>query len=70
LGVLPLFLATGAGSASQRAIGTGVIGGMLTGTVLAVIFVPVFFVVVRKIFKGSERQRLHDAEQASSHGVQ
>jgi multidrug efflux pump len=69
LGVLPLFLATGAGSASQRAIGTGVIGGMLTGTVLAVIFVPVFFVVVRKIFKGSERQRLHDAEQASSHGV-
>ncbi|MBC7857232.1 MAG: efflux RND transporter permease subunit [Burkholderiaceae bacterium] len=57
LGVLPLVVATGAGSASQRAIGTGVMGGMITATVLAVFFVPVFFVVVRKIFKGSERQR-------------
>lgn len=56
LGVLPLAVASGAGSASQRAIGTGVIGGMLTGTVLAVVFVPVFFVVVRSLFKGSERQ--------------
>ncbi|UJW83172.1 efflux RND transporter permease subunit [Hydrogenophaga sp. SL48] len=69
LGVLPLFLASGAGSASQRAIGTGVIGGMLTGTVLAVVFVPIFFVVVRSFFKGSERQRHHDAEQAAHHGV-
>jgi multidrug efflux pump len=69
LGVLPLFLASGAGSASQRAIGTGVVGGMLTGTVLAVVFVPVFFVVVRKLFKGSERQHRHDAEQAAHHGV-
>ncbi len=57
LGVLPLALATGAGSASQRAIGTGVLGGMITGTGLAVFFVPIFFVVVRGFFKGSERQR-------------
>jgi multidrug efflux pump len=57
LGVLPLVLASGAGSASQRAIGTGVIGGMVTATLLAVLFVPVFFVVVRKLFHGSERQR-------------
>ena len=57
LGVLPLVLASGAGSASQRAIGTGVMGGMITATVLAVFFVPVFFVVIRRIFKGSERQR-------------
>jgi multidrug efflux pump len=57
LGVLPLVVASGAGSASQRAIGTGVMGGMITATVLAVFLVPVFFVVVRKIFKGSERQR-------------
>ena len=57
LGVLPLAIATGAGSASQRAIGTGVLGGMLTGTGLAVFFVPIFFVVVRGFFKGSERQR-------------
>jgi multidrug efflux pump len=63
LGVVPLFIASGAGSASQRAIGTGVIGGMLTAVVLAVFFVPLFFVVVRKVFKGSERQRrLHAHE--------
>jgi multidrug efflux pump len=65
LGVLPLFLASGAGSASQRAIGTGVIGGMITAVVLAVFFVPVFFVVVRRFFKGSERQRrlqMHETE--------
>jgi multidrug efflux pump len=61
LGVLPLVLASGAGSASQRAIGTGVMGGMISATALAVFFVPIFFVVVRRIFKGSERQRRHDA---------
>jgi multidrug efflux pump len=57
LGVLPLAIASGAGSAGQRAIGTGVLGGMITATLLAVLFVPIFFVVVRRIFKGSERQR-------------
>ncbi len=57
LGVLPLVLASGAGSASQHSIGTGVLGGMISATTLAVFFVPVFFVVVRSIFKGSERQR-------------
>jgi multidrug efflux pump len=57
LGVVPLAIATGAGSASQRAIGTGVMGGMIAATVLAVFLVPVFFVVVRRIFTGSERQR-------------
>ncbi|MFT4191935.1 MAG: efflux RND transporter permease subunit [Comamonas sp.] len=67
LGVLPLAIATGASSASQQAIGTGVIGGMITGTVLAVIFVPTFFVLIRGYFKGSERQREHDARQARQH---
>ncbi|SDD12700.1 multidrug efflux pump [Cupriavidus sp. YR651] len=57
LGVLPLAIATGAGSGSQRAIGTGVMGGMITATLLAIFLVPVFFVVVRGWFKGSERQR-------------
>jgi multidrug efflux pump len=52
LGTLPLALASGAGSASQRAIGTAVIGGMITAVVLAVLFVPAFFVVVRKVFGG------------------
>src|SRR5690606_2234668 len=50
LGVLPLVVATGAGSASQRGIGTGVMSGMIAATVLAVFFVPVFFVVVRRFF--------------------
>ncbi len=63
LGVLPLALAGGAGSASQRAIGTGVLGGILSGTFLAVFFVPVFFVIVRGYFKGSERQRRMDAHE-------
>ncbi|MBZ7923898.1 multidrug efflux RND transporter permease subunit [Ensifer adhaerens] len=50
LGVLPLAIATGASSGSQRAIGTGVMGGMISATVLAIFFVPVFFVFVTKIF--------------------
>lgn len=49
-GVIPLAIATGASSASQQAIGTGVIGGMIAATILAIFFVPVFFVVVRKLF--------------------
>ncbi|MEZ5556968.1 MAG: efflux RND transporter permease subunit [Pseudomonadales bacterium] len=46
-GVFPLVVATGAGAASQNDIGTGVVGGMITGVVLAIFLVPVFFVVVR-----------------------
>jgi multidrug efflux pump len=52
LGVLPLAISNGAGSGAQNAIGIGVMGGMISATVLAVLFVPVFFVVVRRIFKG------------------
>ena len=51
-------------------IGTGVVGGMVTGTVLAVIFVPVFFVVVRSLFKGSERQRQIYAQHAHDAGIE
>jgi multidrug efflux pump len=56
LGVLPLAIASGAGSASQRAIGTGVMGGMLTATFLAVLLVPVFFVVIRRLFPGGHER--------------
>jgi len=49
LGVLPLAIASGASAASQQAIGTGVLGGMISATVLAVFFVPVFFVVVSRV---------------------
>jgi multidrug efflux pump len=51
LGVSPLALATGAGSGGQNAIGTGVIGGMLSATILAIVLVPVFFVVVLRLFR-------------------
>jgi multidrug efflux pump len=51
LGVMPLVISTGAGSASQNAIGTGVAGGMLAATVLGIFFVPVFYVVIRRVFK-------------------
>ena len=50
LGVLPLAIASGASAGSQQAIGTGVMGGMLSATILAVLFVPVFFVVVMRLF--------------------
>ncbi|MCL4470463.1 MAG: efflux RND transporter permease subunit [Gammaproteobacteria bacterium] len=56
LGVLPLAISTGAGANSRHAIGTGVVGGMLAATLLAVFLVPVFFVVVRKIFPGHPRR--------------
>lgn len=55
LGVLPLAIATGAGSGAQRAIGTGVLGGMLVGTLLGIFFTPLFFVVVQKIFGRSNK---------------
>jgi multidrug efflux pump len=52
LGVMPMAISTGAGAASRHDMGTGVIGGMISATVLAIFMVPVFYVVVRKIFKG------------------
>jgi multidrug efflux pump len=70
LGVMPLVLASGASSASQRAIGTAVIGGMVTGTILAVFFVPVFFVLVRGFFKGSARQNEMYAAHAAAAGIE
>ncbi len=69
LGVVPLTLASGAGAASQNAVGIGVMGGMLAATPFSVIFVPVFFVVVLGLFKtrprllGAELER-HEREQA------
>ena len=50
LGVMPLVISHGAGSGAQNAVGTGVMGGMLTATLLAIFFVPVFFVVVSRRF--------------------
>ncbi|QCA05283.1 efflux RND transporter permease subunit [Pantoea vagans] len=69
LGVLPLAISTGAGSGSQNAVGTGVIGGMVTATILAIFFVPVFFVVVRRRFgkKKDESANSHPVEHNQTH---
>jgi multidrug efflux pump len=60
-GVLPLALASGAGSGAQRAIGTGVLGGMVAGTALGLFFVPLFFVVVERVFDKRMRAQRLDA---------
>jgi multidrug efflux pump len=67
LGVMPLAISTGAGSGSQNAIGTGVVGGMLTATFLAIFFVPAFFVIVLHAFKvrrQSERREEYEQDEA------
>ncbi|KWC58366.1 efflux RND transporter permease subunit [Burkholderia ubonensis] len=77
LGVMPLAISNGAGSASQHAIGTGVIGGMITATFLAIFMIPMFFVKIRAIFSGEKedvdealrlaQDHLHQAEKGD-HG--
>ena len=63
LGVLPLAISSGAGAQSRHAIGTGVMGGMIGATVLAVFLVPVFFVVVRRFFPGHPRHHAETPEE-------
>jgi multidrug efflux pump len=57
LGVVPLMLAGGASKETQQAIGTGVFGGMITATALAIFFVPVFFVVVMNLVDRMRRKK-------------
>lgn len=57
LGVVPLAIATGAGSAAQNSIGIGVLGGVFTATALGIFFVPSFFVIIRKLFGGAKADR-------------
>jgi multidrug efflux pump len=52
LGVMPMAISTGAGAASRHDMGTGVIGGMISATLLAIFLVPLFYMIVRRIFKG------------------
>ncbi|MEQ8160069.1 MAG: efflux RND transporter permease subunit, partial [Smithellaceae bacterium] len=61
-GVLPLALATGAGAGAQVAIGTGVLGGMVTATVLVLIFAPLFYVLIEKTFGKQQRKSEGDRE--------
>ncbi|MFA7486789.1 MAG: efflux RND transporter permease subunit, partial [Lysobacteraceae bacterium] len=67
LGVLPLAIATGAGSGAQNAIGTGVVGGMIVGTGLGVFFIPLFFVVIQLIFNRNKTREGATSEGAASH---
>lgn len=60
-GVTPLAISSGAGAESRHAIGTGVIGGMLAATVFAIFLVPVFYMLIRRLFPGHTRQHLDDA---------
>lgn len=56
LGVVPLAISTGVGSGSQNAIGTGVLGGMMSSTFLGIFFVPLFFVIVERIFSRRDKK--------------
>ena len=69
MGVVPLYISSGASSASQRAIGTSVFWGMLIGTLLAVFFVPVFYTSVRTWFKDTTRQQERFHEHAMAAGM-
>ncbi|MGB1091065.1 MAG: efflux RND transporter permease subunit, partial [Oceanobacter sp.] len=71
-GTLPLALASGAGANSRMSIGTGIVGGTLAATVLAIFFVPLFFVIVRGLFPsrkrpGDEEEPEHDNDQSNRH---
>jgi multidrug efflux pump len=63
-GVLPLALSTGAGAGSQNSVGYGVLGGVLSSTLLGIFFIPVFFVWIRSIFKYKPK-KINDQEQSS-----
>ncbi len=70
-GILPLTISNGAGAGAQHAIGTGLIGGILSATLLAIFFIPLFFVLVQKIFKADEKhllklQRMREDEAAEA----
>jgi HAE1 family hydrophobic/amphiphilic exporter-1/multidrug efflux pump len=66
LGVFPLVVASGAGAASRNSIGTGVFGGMLAATFLAIFFVPFFFTVIGKIARG--RRSAAETQQTAANG--
>ncbi|WP_156453660.1 efflux RND transporter permease subunit, partial [Methylobacterium sp. CCH5-D2] len=71
LGVMPLAVATGASMNSQRAIGTGVLGGMVTATVLAVFVTPLLYVLVARAFPSRRARGTRDgqADASAAHGI-
>ncbi|WPB57556.1 efflux RND transporter permease subunit [Xylophilus sp. GOD-11R] len=67
-GVLPLVIGTGAGAAGRQAIGTAVFGGMVSATVLGIFFVPVFFVLIRGLFKSGQGKKDEEGSRRDGHG--
>ncbi|MCG9698101.1 efflux RND transporter permease subunit [Shewanella sp. Isolate11] len=61
LGVVPLAVSTGVGSGSQNAIGTGVLGGMMSSTFLGIFFIPIFFVIVERLFSKREKKAVESS---------
>ncbi|HEX7046810.1 MAG TPA: efflux RND transporter permease subunit [Gammaproteobacteria bacterium] len=68
VGVLPLAISSGAGSGAQHAIGTGVLGGMIVGALLGIFFIPLFFVVIQRVFGKRKAEEPVDAALASDAG--
>ncbi len=66
-GVLPLAIATGAGAGAQKAIGTSVLGGMITATFLAIFFIPLFFVAISKLFGTKRSSRPKVLQEGAQH---
>ena len=62
LGVLPMAIATGAGAASRHAIGTGVMGGMIAASTIAIFFVPLFFYLLESFNEWVDKKRAKNAE--------
>jgi multidrug efflux pump len=65
--VLPMVIATGAGGASQQALGTSVMGGMIAVVILALLMVPVFFVSVQRFFAGDREPKAEKSAEAAPH---
>ncbi|HAR98191.1 MAG TPA: hypothetical protein DCS11_04710, partial [Syntrophus sp. (in: bacteria)] len=66
----PLTFTTGAGAGAQNAIGTGVLGGMITATVLVLLFAPLFYVLIERIFGKRQRRPAAGAETAGPSEVE
>jgi multidrug efflux pump len=65
--VLPMVIATGAGGASQQALGTSVMGGMIAVVILALLMVPVFFVSVQRVLAGDREPKAEKSAEAAPH---
>lgn len=68
-GMVPLVIATGAGASSRQSIGTGVMGGMFAATFLAIFFVPLFYVMIRRLTQGRHGRVAHQTESAATHNL-